>query len=99
MVQRRVRPPRGIQGSEERDHAAWERQVQQKVGDSNLSLGDVEHLLFLDRNYSHKTNELQSQIDTLKISVGLIKKQSAEIEELKRRLDEQEKTTWLLPLN
>jgi len=118
MPQKRVRPPRSIQGSSERDHAAWERQVQQKVGDTELTLGDVEFLLFLDRNFSARTNELQRQIDLLIDSIGLIKKNHGEeihrqqvesnrrvamlsnsVEELKRRLNEQENTTWLLPLN
>ena len=118
MPLKRVRPPRSIQGSTERDHAAWERQVQDQVGDTELTLGEVERLLFLDRNFSAKTNELQRQIDCLIDSVGLIRQTHTEeihrhqvesnrrvamlsnsVEELKRKLNEQEHTTWLLPLN
>jgi len=118
MPLKRVRPPRNIQGSTDRDHAAWERQVQQQVGDTELTLGELEFLIFLDRNFSAKTNELQRQIDCLTDLVGLQKKNHSEeisrqqvesnrrvamlsnsVEELKRRLNEQENTTWLLPLN
>ena len=99
MALRKTRPSRTSQASPDRTNAAWEREVQRQLGDTDNTLGDVEYLLFLDRNYSSKTNRLQTQIDNLKVNSGLFNKMAAEIEDLKTRLDTLEKTIWLLPLN
>ena len=94
MAPKQTRPSRTSQTSEDRVNAAWERGVQQKVGDTELTLGELEFLLFLDRNFSSKTNDLQSQINTLTEAVSLLVGQHNE--EIQRQILEANRRVAML---
>lgn len=68
----RDRPSRESQASGDRVNAAWERGVQAKIGDSDLSIGDLETLLGMLASSGLRLLELERKIAELDNKISLI---------------------------
>ena len=77
-----------MQASPDRVRAAWEREVQKKLGDSDISLGDLEQILL--SLFSSSTADLEYRISELERQVAF--NNTDDIDEKLREIDR--RTAW-----